>query len=85
MLIESDDVYAIYDGPCNQTECTDAPVSSNCSLLVVCAHDLCNETNCLYYYRSAVQILSLTLAYVSLGHRAQMFELIMKVIYVNLS
>lgn len=48
MLIESDDVYAIYDGPCNQTECIDAPVSSNCSLLVVCAHDLFNETNCLY-------------------------------------
>ena len=27
MLIESDDVYAIYDGPCNRTECEDAPVS----------------------------------------------------------
>ena len=27
MLIETDDVNAIYDGPCNRTECEDAPVS----------------------------------------------------------
>lgn len=27
MLIESDGVYAVYDGPCNRTECEDAPVS----------------------------------------------------------
>ena len=31
MLIESDDVYAIYDGPCNRTECEEASVS-NCQL-----------------------------------------------------
>ena len=27
LLLESDDVYVKYDGPCNQTECVDAEVS----------------------------------------------------------
>ena len=44
MLIESDDVYPMYDGPCNRTECQDAPVSNNnstgrcshCILLLIC-------------------------------------------------
>ena len=29
MLIESDGVYPMYDGPCNRTECQDAPVSNH--------------------------------------------------------
>lgn len=29
MLIESDGVYPMYDGPCNRTECQDAPVSKH--------------------------------------------------------
>ena len=30
LLLESDDVYVKYDGPCNQTECVDAEVSDEC-------------------------------------------------------
>ena len=44
MLIESDDVYAIYDGPCNRTECEEVPVS-NCQL-----HKCYESPNFIYTY-----------------------------------
>ena len=35
LVLETDDVYPIYDGPCNQTECQNGPVSTQLSLVAI--------------------------------------------------
>ena len=37
LLIESDGVYPMHDGPCNETECQDAPVSNHQMIMTIVA------------------------------------------------
>lgn len=58
MLIESDGVYPMHDGPCNRTECQDAPVSNHQMILTIVAGH-CSHCNLLLSLHQCIYIVYL--------------------------